>query len=440
MMRAFRQTPNLSIRPLHYRDVDTVDRLMQEHDELDPAASMVRGQTISLSRWYGLLKFLSWFPNPLRHALSAYVAEVEQRVKGIIKVSPFNHAGTTWRVDRVAMESTIVQSADRSSSETVNQKAEETSTVSPTVSSSAVLTRNEVGSLLLRYCFETILQARTWILELDVNDELGLSLYRHNGFQPVAQVTYWQISATQLQELAEREPDLPNLLPVSNADAHLLYQLDNMAMPPLVRQVFDRHPQDFKTSLLGSLVRLIQQWVTNTEAISGYVFEPQRKVAIAYFQLQLCRDGSRSHTAQLTVHPAYTWLYPEVMAQMARIVQEVPSQNLEILSADYHPEREAYLERIGAERIAHTLLMSRSVWHKLRETRQAPALEGLQLADVIPGLQPVRKPVPGRITIEAKRPNHWSVKEHRPAKDASTTAESQTQDFFPPHDHGDPCC
>jgi len=42
-----------------------------------------------------------------------------------------------------------------------------------------------------------------------------------------------------LQELATGEPDLPNLLPVSNADAQLLYQLDTAAMPPLVRQVFD---------------------------------------------------------------------------------------------------------------------------------------------------------------------------------------------------------
>jgi len=54
------------------------------------------------------------------------------------------------------------------------------------------------------------------------------------------------------QELATGEPDLPNLLPVSNADAQLLYQLDTASMPPLVRQVFDHNIHDFKTSLFGA--------------------------------------------------------------------------------------------------------------------------------------------------------------------------------------------
>lgn len=417
MIRPARQSNPWALRPLQYRDLEAVERLSPAGDRSNSAASMVREQAINLPRWYGLLKFLSWFPNPLRHALEVYVVEIQQQVRGLIKVSPFNHAGTTWRVDYMGMESAIVE------------RPAESSDTNP---SASLVASTDVGSLLLRHCFETVLQARTWLLELDVKDETALNLYRHNGFQPVAQVTYWSIGPEQLRELADREPDLPNLLPVSNADAHLLYQLDNMAMPPLVRQVFDRHPQDFKSSLLGSVMQLIKQWVTNLETVSGYVYEPQRKVAIAYFQLSLCRDGSRPHTAQLTVHPAYTWLYPEVMAQMARIMQEVPTQSLEILSTDYHPEREAYLERIGAERIAHTLMMSRSVWHKLRETRQVSGLESLQLSDVIPGLQPVRKPVPGRISLDLPR---------KPDNSANPSAsESQPQDFLPPHDHGDPCC
>jgi hypothetical protein len=226
-----------------------------------------------------------------------------------------------------------------------------------------------------------------------------IALYRQNGFQPMAKMTYWSISAELLQELAEREPDLPNLLPVSNADAQLLYQLDTMSMPPLVRQVFDRHIADFKSSLVGSLLRGVKHWLNHMEVISGYVFEPQRKAAIGYFQLQLCRDGSHPHQAQLTVNPAYTWLYPELMCQMARITQEFPTQALYVASSDYQPEREEYLEHSGATRIAHTLMMSRSVWHKVRESKLT-ALENLQLPEVLQGLQPVRKqPIPSRITL-----------------------------------------
>lgn len=418
MMRTARQTSHVQIRPLQYRDLEVFGRLENAADEVPIAASMVREQAVDVSRWYGLLNMLRWFPNPLRHALSVQVAEAGTKVCGVIKTSPFNCAGTTWRVDRLAAESTVVTTGD-----------EKTTTL---------LTAMDLGSLLLRNSFETILQARTWILELDVSDETRLPLYRHNGFQPVAQMTYWSIDPEQLEEMAEREPDLPNLLPVSNADAHLLYQLDNMAMPPLVRQVFDRHPQDFKVSLFGSLIQLLTQWMTQTEIVSGYVFEPQRKVAIAHFQVKLSRDGSQAHSAQLAVHPAYTWLYPEVMAQVARITSEFPRQSLQILSADYHPEREAYLERVGAKRIAHTLMMSRSVWHKLRETRSIPSLDGLPLGDVIPGFQPSRKPVPGRILLDPRsdkfRIRQSSTRNHPNAIDL----EPPSKDKFP--QDPDPCC
>jgi hypothetical protein len=127
------------------------------------------------------------------------------------------------------------------------------------------------------------------------------------------------------------------------------------------------------------------------------VFEPQRKAAIGYFQVQLSRNGHQPHVAQLTVHPAYTWLYPELLSQMARLVQDFPVQSLQLASADYQPEREAYLEQFGAVRVEHSLLMSRSVWHKLRESKLV-SLEGLQLSEMLQSFQPTRKPVPGRMS------------------------------------------
>lgn len=439
MIRAFSQKPNVTIRSLQYRDLEAIERLCTEAVEAEsPSCSVVREKPLSIRRWYGILKFLSLFPNPLQNAVSVNVAEINQRVQGMVQVSPFNRTRSTWRVDRVAVDPIIVQ-ADSSP---IATEAPET-----TQSTGAILTSSDLGSLLLRYCLETIWQARTWILEIDVSDKAALALYRKNGFQPLAHMTYWEVSPTLLQELAEREPDLPNLLPVSNADAQLLYQLDTMAMPPLVRQVFDRHIHDFKTSLFGSLTEWARQWLTQSESVSGYVFEPQRKAAIGYFQIRLCRDGSEPHMAQLTVNPAYTWLYPELMSQMARVTQEVPAQALHLASSDYQPEREEFLERIGASRIAHTLVMSRSVWHKLREAKPV-ALEGLQLADVLQGLQPSRKPVPGRISLlqSMKHPQADSKADSTPAPKAPTGEPSNTvQDLVnlasqTEPQQEDPCC
>jgi hypothetical protein len=370
MTESIPQASQLEIRPLQYRDLEVVEMLAAKSCEADPnLCSLTLGRQLQqVRRWYGWFKFLSLFPNPHQHFFSAYIAEQNQCVSGMVQVSPFNSTRSTWRVDRVLLE-----------------EATQDVPISPI----------ETGNQLLRHCFETIIEARTWLLEVNIHHQKALAVYRQNGFQPLAQLTYWAVAPEQLQALAKREPNLPNLLPISNADAKLLYQLDTVSMPPLLRQVFDRHINDFKHSVLDQTATYLGQWLGHCQVVRGYVFEPQRKAAIGYFQVAGCKDGTRPHQAQVTVHPAYTWLYPELFTHMARIVEGLSPQSLQLVSADYQPEREEYLEKLGAEQIEHSLLMSRSVWHKIRE---AKPLEALQLSEMLQGLQPRRTPVPTRMS------------------------------------------
>jgi hypothetical protein len=380
------------IRPIQYRDLEAIEQLATQATDAEGNSCSVTflQQLRQVRRWFGVMKVLSWFPNPFQYTFCVYVAEAIQQVRGAIKISPFNQTRSTWRVERVLVDASAQGPAKGNTS-----------------------AAGDVGSALLRHCFETVWEARTWLLEVNIHHKTTLALYRQNGFQPLAQLTYWAIAPQILEQLAAHEPDLPNLLPVSNADAQLLYQLDTASMPPLVRQVFDRHIQDFKTGFLKALISPISQWFSHTQVVKGYVFEPQRKAAIGYFELQLCQDGSFCHEAQLTVHPAYTFLYPELLAQMARMTQNLPAQSLQIASADYQSEREEYLEQLGAKRIEHTLLMSRSVWHKLREAKPV-SLDGLQLSEVLQGLQPARTPIPSRIawwkSLSKKTPATANVK------------------------------
>jgi hypothetical protein len=421
------------IRPVQYRDLEVVERLHMEELETGNIRSSIDSdrpfKVFALRPWNGLFRALNLLLKPLQHSSLSYLAEQASTIRGAIRVSPFNRARSTWRVDRVAVncnplsqEIETVESEGESAD--LELKPSESELKSPQAASKLCL--SDVGSLLLRYCFDTIWEARTWLLEVNVSDKESLALYRENGFQPLAQITYWAVAPEQLQELSDREPDLPNLLPVSNADAQLLYQLDTASMPPLVRQVFDRHILDFKTSLIGSLIEGVKHWLNHTEMVSGYVFESQRKAAIGYFQIQLCRDGSQPHQAELTVHPAYTWLYPELIAQMARIIQDLPVQSLQLASSDYQPEREEYLQRVGATRISHTLMMSRSVWHKVKESKPN-ALEGLQFPEVLQGLKPARKPVPSRISLQSviQLPQpEVQVEPNLPAQPISSNPES----------------
>lgn len=492
-----RNNSDVNVRLCNYRDLDDIETLTHPDYEgfstesLGTSPPGVVGHLQHLRRWYAPFKLLTLFPNPLRHFFSAYVAESQGKVHGLIQVAPFNRTLTTWRIERIAANavqtpvapssngngasaqsglSTNASPAATTHSESATAPAgnrqtatcevvdTETAIANERVKSDSSQNGNgvasaassalrlmqsaEVASHLLRYCLTTIWEARTWIVEVGVNDKDGMGLYRQNGFQPLAQITYWKIMPDLLSVLAEREADLPNLRPVSNSDASLLHQLDTVSMPPLVRQVFDRHISDFKRGLVRSTVNTLTRLLRHQDEIRGYVFEPQRKAAIGHFQLHVSKDGRSPHQAHFTVHPAYTWLYPEMLSYMARLLQDYPPQGLEIASSDYQPEREEYLEKIGAERTAHNLMMSRSVWHKVRETR--PMTEGLQLSEVLQGLQPSRKPVPGRFSWMSSLPSmpphelkSTSAESQKPATPRSHPKPSSKPAFPQESDHSD---
>jgi N-acetylglutamate synthase-like GNAT family acetyltransferase len=385
-----------TVRPVQYRDLAAVEALLATEREQSNVElfSETEPNVGSIHQWGTLLKLLRGLPHQLFHLLQTYVLEQSHRVCGVIQVSPFNQTRSTWRVNHISVD--------------------------------PVVGAQDGGTQLLKHCLQAIWEARTWLVEVGVNHNASLGLYRHNGFQPLAQITYWSLSPDELQQLAAREPILPNRLPVSNADAALLCQLDTASMPPLVRQVFDRHIQDFKTNLLGGLITKIQCRLNQVEPVRGYVFEPQRKAAIGYFEVCLCRDGTQPHQARLTVHPAYTWLYPELLAHMAHLTQKMPPAPLSLSSTDYQPEREEYLEQIGATRVEQTLLMSRSVWHKLRESRTL-SLEGLQLTDVWQGLQPKQTPVSGRMSWLQPKHEGWNPL-NRSTSDGSAPKNNQSLD------------
>lgn len=356
-------TNGTNIRLLQHRDLEAAARLavtaIHSQENIPPH---------DLGIWSARLF------SPVRELLGdhhrTYVMESGQDLLGYIRVTPINSHRSAWQIESLA-----IAELEQASS---------------------------YATQLIRHCLEVCCEARNWLVQVDVNQKQAIAIYRQNGFQPLAHLTDWCLSAQQLQELANSSPDLPNLFPVSNADATLLYQLDNAAMPPQIRQVYDLTVQDFRTNPIARVMGFGYQLLKHQQEIAGYVYEPQRKAAIGYFSLLLDRspqEPAPSHHCQMTVHPAYTWLYPELMAQVANITisncRVANLGSLRLTSADYQPEREAYLEQIQAQRLGHSLLMARSVWHKVREAK--PILDALQLSKMLASLQPAQKPVPGRI-------------------------------------------
>jgi len=81
----------------------------------------------------------------------------------------------------------------------------------------------------------------------------------------------------------------------------------------------------------------------SVEVVSGYVFE-QRKAAIGYFQVRMCRKGQEAHVATFILltrgcirNCCLSWLG----------LLRITAMPLQLVSADYQPEREEYLEQMG---------------------------------------------------------------------------------------------
>ncbi|MDB9528614.1 GNAT family N-acetyltransferase [Oscillatoria sp. CS-180] len=401
------QNSDLHLRPLYPRDVDVLGSWRDAGVAIPDLTSEFPNHSNRRLVHHPLAVMwqrMTAVALPSRPKWSGFVATLNDNLCGVIEVSPFNRTRSTWQVDRIV----------------VNPASLPADTKGPL---------DSVGSQLLRHCFDKVWEARMWLAEVDIEQKSALALYRQNGFQPLAQVTYWEISPDALMEQAKQGADLPNLMAVNNADAQLLYQLDTAAMPPLVRQVFDQQVQDFKVEPVKGMTRTARHWMQREKRIQSYVFEPQRKAAIGRFDLTACRGKHRYHSAELTVHPAYTWLYPELLSHMAGILQGYPAMPLRVTSRDYQPEREEFLMQIQATPVERTLMLSRSVWHKVREAKPA-ALEGLQLPEVLAGLQPAGKPIPGRLSWQ----NDWDetlLKRSPSPKSFKRTEKSDT--FEPPH-------
>ncbi|AGY56616.1 GNAT family N-acetyltransferase [Gloeobacter kilaueensis] len=350
------------IRPVQYRDLDSVRKLYDETAECLSFVDQGMLQPLrGIHRLYGPVKLLGLFHNPMQHVFCLHVAQLDGQVVGLVQVRPRNAERTAWQVEHIAVV--------------------------------GEMRGQGVGTQLLSHIFEYYRrEARNWMVEVNIHNRSALALYRQNGFQSLAQLCYWQLSPAILAELAGCEkPPLNFFKPVSNADAALMCQLESATMPPIVRHLYDRHPSDFHRSLVTRSFEAVVGSFTQTARVAQFVFESQRKAAIGSFELTLSTTGLQPHRANLLVHPAYTWLYPQLAIQIATIAQHYPAQALHVVSTDYQPEREEFLRSIGAEEVERKLLMSRSMWRKQRESRNL--LEGLQLSEMLPGFS-LGKPMP----------------------------------------------
>ncbi|MEM9151657.1 MAG: hypothetical protein AAGB19_14545, partial [Cyanobacteria bacterium P01_F01_bin.3] len=116
MTRSQSSNADIYIRSIHLRDLDNlkvagateVASCATDTPDIDDYIQQMR-------RWYGPLKVLTLFPNPLQHMFSAFVAEAGGYLQGMIHVTPFNQTLSTWKIDRMLVNLAKGQAKKRAS-------------------------------------------------------------------------------------------------------------------------------------------------------------------------------------------------------------------------------------------------------------------------------------------------------------------------------------
>ena len=161
-------TSELQIRGVQYRDFEAAHTLLRSVEDWSSHSTLLSlpGKTQTLR--HSPAQNLSLFPR--RSLIRTYTALRQGDVLGVIQVGPCNKAQTTWKIHAIAVQ--------------------------PEHSFC------DIGTALIRHCLESVYEAHTWLVELDVNHNDLIGIYRSNGFQPIAHATQWSIESADLATLA----------------------------------------------------------------------------------------------------------------------------------------------------------------------------------------------------------------------------------------------
>ncbi|MFM7634400.1 MAG: hypothetical protein ACKO7Z_02205 [Cyanobacteriota bacterium] len=238
--------------------------------------------------------------------------------------------------------------------------------------------RRRLGGALLRSAIQRARGARSWIAEGSSLDPDRLALLREQGFQPLRtdQLWRWQPSGAALPGATALPAEL-KLQPLNGRNAALVWHLEQAACPAQLRQLLDRRVEDLLDQSQG------RGWL---------LLDPSRRQAVAAARWVGDHAGG-GHDLALTLQEGWQHLLGNGADLLLRHAAEHLGGHGLWLRCDVRDQaRQAWLERLGAERRDERVLMARSVWS--RPSQPLLVRSGGPIEAVLEQLQPGRRPLP----------------------------------------------
>jgi RimJ/RimL family protein N-acetyltransferase len=298
-----------------------------------------------------------WLPCRWHLTPATYLAKEDGVVLGLISVSSFGKSRTCWVLSHL--------------------------TVYPEHRGRGI------AQELLRYVFALFGSQGVshFVAEVSSQNQAGLCLLGPCGFRRSARVGTYQVLDEQIKANVS-QPGAYRL--ALSQDKQALYQMQQDALPPDLRVVYDMVPDDFSINdlpvsdlstysnekLLRRLIRRkVWYWVSE---------DPERKVLTSAIKVQ-CHRAFDYHL-EFCIHPGWSHMAKEAVAFVLTTINELGMKgSITVRAYDYQSGLAEALEENGLKRQGEFFLMVREHWLRAKKPRA-------QKREVPVGLPAIGKP------------------------------------------------
>jgi GNAT superfamily N-acetyltransferase len=337
----------IKIEPLFATDSIQSRALLRHQNEPIPYESFCAEEAVFKG---GLMFWQHWLPCRWHIAPSIYVAKEDGVIIALISVASTGKARACWRIDHL-----VVHPHHRG---------------------------RGIAQELLRYIFALFGSQGVshFVIEVSCQNSAAFSLLGTCGFRRSARLTHFRIPKEAASDISVADAS-PFRLALPE-DKQSLYQLNQDALPPDLRLIYDLMPEDFKVGDLPVeasdkiFKRLIKRklwyWVSE---------DKERRVLTAAIKVTAHQEGD--YHLEFIVHPGWKHLAKEAVSFALSTMGRLGMVGVITAKAyDYQPAIGEALAEAHMEKDGEFFLMTREHWLRAKKPRSLKIEHGVGLPSI----------------------------------------------------------
>lgn len=267
----------MKVRPARKRDIEGIKQIFELAftEEYQRREVNIVHRIEKIASLYPVVKVLSLFPNPYQHVFTVHVLEEAGRIAAMAQVSPRNQNQTRWHIDNIAVHPDFRGQG--------------------------------LAQAILNGVFDYYSSrgALRFTLEVDVANAPAIKLYEKLGFRRYSTLTYSKLTPKRLAKYRGIEALVApeGLRPRRPEDTQALWELYQDAIPPYIRVVEERNPQDLALGPLQLSAEWLKKSIKRSQALH-LVVEDHHKRLLASLDI-FAQLRALPHVIQMMVHPGH---------------------------------------------------------------------------------------------------------------------------------------